>query len=283
MTEEKEQVAGTWTGEDAATWLAMADQRERALAPVLNDLMAAAALQPGERVLDVGCGTGPTTAAAAAAVAPDGAVTAIDLSPELIAAARRRLPDPGVTWVVGDAESYPLPDFAHDVVISRFGVMFFGDPYAAFRNFWRSTRLGGRLAVTVWPPRDENDYFAVPLAAVFRALDRLGEPYDPVPVTRGPFAFGDPGFVVELLNRTGWIEVDLHTVDTELTVAEPGSPPERVAEGILRGGAPREVLAGRTDAVRRAALEELAGELASRMGPSGLRLPARFRVVTARR
>jgi SAM-dependent methyltransferase len=274
--------AGTWTAADVATWMEMADARERSLAPVLASLMTAAALQPGEQVLDVGSGTGPTTRLAAQAVRPGGGVTAIDLAPELVAEARRRVPDPGITWVVGDAEVHPLPDHAFDAVISRFGVMFFGDPYAAFRNLWRTTRLGGRLAVAVWPPRPEIEYFQVPMAAVERALDRLGVRYDPVSASRGPFVFGDPSFVTELLTATGWIEVDIETVDTRLPLAPPGAPPAQVAAGILRAGAPRELLADQPAAVQEAAREELTGELAGRMTADGLTLAARHRVVTAR-
>jgi len=275
--------AGTWTAEDAASWLAMADQREHALAPVLDSLLPAAALRPSEHVLDVGCGTGPTTAAAAAAVAPAGSVTAIDLAPELVAEARRRVPAPNIDWLVGDATTHRFPDAAFDVVISRFGVMFFADPYAAFRNFWRATRLGGRLAIAVWPPRAENEYFALPLAAVCRVLDRCGEGYDPVPDNRGPFAFGDPGFVTELLNRTGWIAVDVATVDAELPIGQPGATATDVAEDAVRSGWSRELLAGRPPEVRRAAVEEIAAALADRETPTGVRLTGRYRIVTAAR
>jgi SAM-dependent methyltransferase len=273
--------AGTWTTADAVSWLELADARERSLAPILASLMAAAALQPGEQVLDVGCGTGPTTRLAAQAVRPGGGVTAIDLGPELVAEASRRVPDPGITWVVGDAQVHPLPDHAFDAVISRFGVMFFGDPYAAFANLWRTTRLGGRLAMAVWPPRPENEFFQVPMAAVERALDRLGVRYEPVPVGRGPSAFGDLGFVTELLTATGWIEVDIETVDTRLPLAPPGVPPEQVAAGLLRAGAPRDLLADQPAEVQQAAREELTAELAGRVTADGLALAARHRVVTA--
>lgn len=283
MGDPQEPPTGTWQAEDAASWLALADQRERALAPVLTSLMDAAGLRPGEHVLDVGCGTGPSTAAAAAAVAPGGAVTAIDLAPELVAEARRRVPDPHVEWLTGDAEDYPFPDAAYDLVLSRFGVMFFADPYPAFTNFWRATRLGGRLAMAVWPPRAENAYFALPLAAVCRVLDRHGEAYDPVPDHRGPHSFGDPDFVLRLLNRSGWIAVDFHTVDTELPIAPPGTTTAHAAAELARTGWSRDLLAGRSPEVRRAAIEEIAAVLADHRRADGLGLPARYRIVTAAR
>jgi len=282
MTPEQAPSAAAWTAEDAASWLTLADSRERALAPVLPRLLAAAALRPGERVLDVGCGTGPTTAAAARLVAPGGTVAAIDVAPELIAEARRRVPEPRITWLVGDAERYPLPDFGYDVVISRFGVMFFADPYAAFANLWRATRLGGRLALAVWAPRPENPYLRLPLAAVERVLDRRGVAYEPVPLYRGGQPWGEVDFVVRLLNRTGWIEVDVATAEAELPVALPGVSPAEAATTLLAGGGSTALLSGQPPEVHREAADELAAELASRVGAEGITLPGRFRIIAAR-
>lgn len=263
--------------------MSLADQRERALAPVLPRLLAAAALRPGERVLDVGCGTGPTTAAAAAAVAPTGQVTGVDVSADLVAEARRRVTEPGITWVVGNAEHLRLPDGNVDAVLSRFGVMFFADPYAAFCSLWQATRMGGRLAMATWVPRPENPYLGLPLAAVERALDRLGVDHPPVPLYRGAQPWGEESFVVRLLNQTGWIEVDVHTSTADLPVAGPAESAIEAAEAPVRAGASATVLAGQPDSVRRAAVAELAAELDGRYTPAGLFLPGRFRVFSARR
>ena len=105
-----------WTSEAAEKWLSRVDGLERSGAPIRELLLERADLQPGERVLDVGCGSGPSTAAAARAVHPGGRVTAIDIAAPMIAAARQRVRDRDIEWIVGDAESYPLPEERYDVI-----------------------------------------------------------------------------------------------------------------------------------------------------------------------
>jgi SAM-dependent methyltransferase len=149
-----------WDDERAALWLANVDARERQLQPVSDALFDRANLQPGECVLDVGVGSGPTTGQAWEAVRPDGSVTGIDIAPPMIAAARQRVTASEIEWLVGDAASYDLPPRTYDAVISRFGVMFFADPVAGFRNLCEATRPGGRLIVTVWSNLYATGFFA---------------------------------------------------------------------------------------------------------------------------
>ena len=130
--------AAHWNGPGGQSWLAAYARIERSIADIGRIAIAAAAARPGERVIDVGCGTGDTTRALAAAVgAPvgqtGGSVLGVDISEPLIAAARAK-PAPGASFVVGDAATHPFEAAAHDLVFSRFGVMFFGDPVASFRN-----------------------------------------------------------------------------------------------------------------------------------------------------
>jgi SAM-dependent methyltransferase len=115
----------TWTNEAAEKWLSRVDGIERSGAPIRELLMERAHLQPGERVLDVGCGSGPSTAAAATAVHPGGMVTGIDIAAPMISAARQRLGNREIEWIVGDAETYPLPEGHYDAIISQMGLMFF--------------------------------------------------------------------------------------------------------------------------------------------------------------
>jgi ubiquinone/menaquinone biosynthesis C-methylase UbiE len=110
----------TWD-ERAAWWLANADARERQLQPVSDALFERASLRPGERVLDVGVGSGPTTGQAWEAVRPDGSVTGIDIAAPMITAARQRITAPEIDWIVGDAATYDFPAKTYDAVISRFG------------------------------------------------------------------------------------------------------------------------------------------------------------------
>ncbi|MFI5044430.1 MAG: class I SAM-dependent methyltransferase, partial [Acidimicrobiales bacterium] len=194
-----------WAGDRASRWVAMADDLEVQLAPVSELLLAAADLGPGERVLDVGCGTGPTTRRAAELVAPDGRVVGADVSDEMIAAASARSGEGGVAidWVVADAAIW-RPDDPFDVVISRFGVMFFDDPSAAFANLARGTVPGGRLCVAVWSRRVDSDMFDLPLTVALAALEEAGIAVDPPPDGYGPFSLADPDAVVSMLEAAGW-------------------------------------------------------------------------------
>ena len=163
---------------------------DAAFASVLERLLERAALRPGERVLDVGCGAGTSTLAAAEAVGPEGRVVALDVSPPLAALARARLAGvPQAEVRLADAQTAP-PGEGFDAVISRFGVMFFADPAAAFANLGAALRRGGRIAFAAWAAPAENPWFALPRRA---AEARLGEAPATPPGEPGPFAFALDG------------------------------------------------------------------------------------------
>lgn len=198
-----------WAGDRVTRWLARAAELERQLAPVDDVLFAAAALRPGERVLDVGCGTGPTTRRAARAVGAGGRVVGLDISAQMLAAAATQPNEDGgapLEWVTADAVCWrPVPG-AFDVVLSRFGVMFFSDPAAAFGRLAAATRPGGRLAMTVWVRRDESELFAVPLHAALGELRRRGVAVQ-APEDDVAFSLADPTVVTTLLTGAGWSSV----------------------------------------------------------------------------
>ena len=197
--------------ERARRWLSQVDRLEAQLQPVSEALFARAALQPGERVLDVGCGSGPTTRDARAAVGPDGSVTAIDLSAAMIDAAKRRVGAKTATWIVADAATHRFEAASFDAVISRFGVMFFADPVQAFRNLGAATCSGGRLALAVWGPRESAPLFQVPIEAAMRALEAIGTPYVEPASDFGPFGFSDRDRVARILDAAGWSDVAFET------------------------------------------------------------------------
>jgi SAM-dependent methyltransferase len=266
-----------WAGERVARWLRQAEGLERQLAPVSEALFATAALAPGERVLDVGCGTGPTTRQAAATVGPDGAVTGLDVSPAMLdAAASVPVPEPAapIEWVTADAVTWSPPAGAHDAVISRFGVMFFSDPLTAFANLAEATRPGGRLAVAVWDRRDESDLFAVPLHAALavRSAAGVGDT-DSMPADGGPDDVGasslcDVAATAALLERAGWSDAGA----THHRLALPfggGLDPRAGAEAAADFGPTRLALDGLDDDVRAAAVDAIATAFEAHLDDDG--------------
>jgi ubiquinone/menaquinone biosynthesis C-methylase UbiE len=131
----------------------------------------AAGIHPGDRVLDVACGTGVLTREAASRAGSTGAVTGLDLSPEMLAVAVRL--SPALRWQQGSAEALPFPVQSFDAVVSQFGLMFFPDPVAGLREMMRVLVPGGRLAVAVWASLADTPAYEAEVALVERLAGRL--------------------------------------------------------------------------------------------------------------
>lgn len=165
-----------------------------------------AGIQPGQRVLDVACGTGVLARAVAARVGPTGAVVGVDLNDGMLAVARRKAP--AIAWQQGRAEALPLEDDRFDAVVSQFGLMFFADRRAALREMLRALRPGGRLAVAVWAGLDRIPGYAA-MAALLQRL--FGD--DVADALRAPFALGDPHLLHALFGEAGIPQVQVATSD----------------------------------------------------------------------
>lgn len=282
MAPEDAPVGDEWEGERVTRWLRQADGLERQLAPVTDVLVAAAGLRAGERVLDVGVGTGPTTRRVAPAVTPGGSVVALDVSTEMIEAARSRVAADGVEWVVADAATWEGTGEPFDVVLSQFGVMFFADPPAAFANLARLARPGARLCVAVWADRRESPLFEVPLQAALSVVERAGVPVDVPPPDEGPFSLGDPDGVTELLDAVGWGSIELATHRLPLALGG-GLAPDAAAQAAFDFGPTRVVSADLDDDQRRDVAAAITRAFADRVVDGVVLLEGEVRIVTARR
>ena len=263
-----------WNGELSGAWVQTPDRYDRMLEDLGRLALDAARLQPGESVLDVGCGSGALSRAAAAVVGPAGSVTGVDISQPLLELARSR---GGAQVVHADAQVHDFAPDAYDAVISRFGVMFFDDQVAAFANLRTATRPGGRLAFVAWQPGPMNAWVMTAIAAL---LAHVPLPEVPSPGEPGPFAFGDPDHVRGVLDGAGWRDVAVEGVETTLLVGGPGDV-DSAMEFYEQDGFGRLLLSKADPEQRAAALAALRETVAERIGPDGLRLGAAVWLVTA--
>lgn len=268
-----------WNGPAGQRWAEAQQNMDRNMASIHAALVRFAAVKPGERVLDIGCGCGTTSFAFADAAGATGHVTGVDISAPMLGVARARAGSRPVDFVEADASVYPFKQ-AFDAVTSRFGVMFFADPPAAFRNLARALKPGGRLAFVCWQGRERNAWMLGPAAA---AAQHVAFPPPPPPDAPGPFAFADPARVRGILEDGGFAAIAVEAVDEPLRVAggELDAAVAMCMEVGPVGAALREAQADPEQ--RRRVLAAVRSCLESFRTPRGLEAPAGAWIVTARR
>ncbi len=269
-----------WNEVGGPKWVALHDVISAQIRPLGALAMDRAGLAAGERVLDVGCGIGDTTLELGRRVGPGGAVVGVDVSAPMLDRARAAALSAGAANVAfenADAQTAALPG-PFDVLYSRFGVMFFADPEAAFANLRRALRPGARLAFVCWRSLQENPWLVVPTLAVARHLPLP----QPDPHAPGPFAFADAARVGAILSRAGFVRVHHEPIDRELSVAGGRSLDETVdfllqmgpASAALRQANAAPELVDRVRA-------DLREAIAPHAGPEGVRMGGAVWVVTA--
>jgi SAM-dependent methyltransferase len=264
-----------WNGPGGERWATIWPLLDRAEAAITSAILELAAPREGERVLDVGCGTGTTTLALRERVGAGGAVTGIDVSGPMLAVARARASGTGVLFVEADAATHAFrPE--HDLLFSRFGVMFFADPRLAFENLRRAAAPGGRLAFVCWRTADDNAWARAPLDAAGALMPGVELPPPHAP---GPFAFVDRERVRGFLGGAGWREVAIERRDQVMYLGETA---EAAAVTALRIGPVARSVAGLDEDTRGRLRDRLAGALAAYATPAGVALPASCWLVSAR-
>ncbi len=250
-------------------WAAMQERIDLAMNEITDAALAFACPAPGERMLDIGCGCGTTTLRLAMIAGRDGAAAGVDVSAPMLAVAEARaqamLAD--VPFIEADAATHDFqPNF--DLVFSRFGVMFFADPVAAFANIRNALARTGRLAVVCWRSFPENLWAAAPYAA---AKDLLPPQPPADPHAPGPFAFADGDRVRAILQQAGFRDIRIEKLDSTMNM---GATAEAAAAQALEIGPLARAIADADDALREKVRQRAQDAMAPYAGPRGVTPPA---------
>lgn len=271
------EMAAIWDGEEGDEWVENADRYDATDRWINERFELATTIEPTDRVLDIGCGTGKSSRDAARRT-KHGSVLGVDLSSKMLDDARRRTIDEGlinVDYLHADAQVHPFEPGAFDLAISVFGAMFFADPAAAFANIRRGLRSGGSIAFLAWQRFEDNEW----LTTIFDALAAGRDLPAPAPGDPGPFGLADPDEVITLLGDAGYVDGQMRSITAPMWLG--GSPDEAwsfLSEmGIVRG-----LTGGLDETAAARALAELRQRIDTRQTPDGVTLGSAAWLITAR-
>jgi ubiquinone/menaquinone biosynthesis C-methylase UbiE len=267
-----------WNGPGGQHWTDRQQAQDTMLAPVADILIDRARAKAGDRIVDVGCGCGATTSALAQKVGPTGHVFGIDISAPMLARARLLAPpDLPLDFVLADATVYPFEPANFDLLVSRFGVMFFAQPALSFANMRRALRPSGRLTFACWREPRDNPWLMMPLQAVYKHVPKLPQlgPEDP-----GPFSFASEQRVNRILSEAGFSKIAMEPCNLVLDVAI-GRGLEAAVEAALEIGPASRALEGQPSDLRAAAANSIREALAPFAKGQAVPLAASIWIVTA--
>lgn len=282
-----------WGGSRGQSWVRRSVAYDGQLRAYTGALMDALKPVPGEHCLDVGCGTGYTTRELAVEVTPAGAAVGVDLSHAMVAGARAAAGASGAernrrpSFAVADVQVADLAALnqsrAYNVIASRFGIMFFADPVAAFTNLASAAAPGARLGLVCWAALQDNPWFTEPRDAALPILEHVlaAPPAEPPRDAPGPFSMADPTRPTDLLERAGWTNASVRTLTNDLYLGGPGSV-ESTVNFLTSGSAMAPTLHDHPEL-----LEPMNVVLRKVLAPhhdgTGVRYPATAHLVTATR
>ncbi len=269
-----------WNSAAGERWLTHRATLDRQMSLITDRLFTRAAVRPGERVIDVGCGAGATTIRLGRAVGATGAVLGVDISePMLSLATNRAAAVDQVRFERADAQVHGFDAAAYDLAFSRFGFMFFANPVAAFRNLGTAFRFGGRLCLGCWGPLQQNPWFRVPREIAIR---HLGPPEPQPPHAPGPLAFADAEYAHEVFTAAGFEEVAITAED--LNLLGPATAEETAEFACVMGPAGRLIREKHAPAdTVQAIAAEIAEAYKDYATSDGVRVPAKINFISARK
>lgn len=268
-----------WNGPNGQRWTDRQAEQDVLLAPVTKALIDRVAPRAGERIVDVGCGCGGTSMALASRVAPTGFVLGVDISGPMLSRARQLAPKGlPVDFVLADATVYPFDPGHFDLLVSRFGVMFFAEPAVSFANLHRALRASGRMAFACWREPRENPWMMAPLQAIYQHVPKLPPqgPEDP-----GPFAFASEERVHRILGDAGFKKIEMEPIALAFDIAI-GRGLDAAVQAAMQIGPGSRALDGHPPETRAAAAKSVKEALVPFVRGDTVPLPGSIWIVTAR-
>jgi SAM-dependent methyltransferase len=271
-----------WNGDSGTRWAANLARLDVMLEDFGNAAIAAADARPGERILDIGCGSGTSTFPLADRIGTDGHVLGVDISEQLVEIARGAAPAGApIEFRCADAATAPLPAGKFDLLFSRFGVMFFDDPVAAFAHMRGALKPGGRLAFVCWRGAQENDWVQLPMAAIRDIV----QPAPADPNAPGPFAFGDRQKIADILSAAGFTAIDITPFDTSISYGRGVTREDAIDDALdmaFQVGPLARALADQSDDIRAKSAAAVRAAFAKRPGETSVQIDGAAWIVTAR-
>jgi SAM-dependent methyltransferase len=277
QTRNADQIA-YWNGPGGQRWADRQQAQDEMLEPVAAILLDRAKPQPGERIVDVGCGCGATTRALAEKVGASGCVLGVDISAPMLQRAGQVAPlGAPIEFQLADASVYPFKPGWFDLIASRFGVMFFAEPGASFANLRKALRPEGRLTFVCWREPRANSWLMTPLQAAYKHVPKLPEvgPEDP-----GPFSFASEARVHHILGEAGFSDIAMEACDLALDVAI-GNGLDAAVESALQIGPTSRALEGQPADIVAAVRTSIREAFAPFAKGQSVVLPASIWIVTA--
>ena len=268
-----------WNSPAGDKWTAFMEAQDRMLGSLGELAMAAADIAPGQRIIDIGCGCGTTTLELARRTGPSGHVLGIDISTPMLERAQQRAAAAGPALPVAlenrDAASYGFEAKSFDRVFSRFGVMFFADPVAAFSNIRQALTPAGRIAFVCWQPLELNPWMGIPIQVASQYVER---PEPPGPDAPGPFAFRDPARIESILAGAGFTDIGI--TGNQLALEFEADIAGTVSKLLQLGPMAQPVAQASNDTQERIA-QDLADAIARYQGSDGVRIDSASWIVSA--